>query len=452
LGIGGSIIYSAKTNYLLDTGYKIYRQVLTNGTQKKFDSFSKGYVTKNHFEVENELAEGKIINDILHSTETLLHLSHTMCTTNKEIRQLQRWLLTSFPDTAAEYLFPDLGKLVEAVGDALLVHKCQSIFQYQIVWNQTVNGSCYAQYPVLVPDTPYPYFLDLPKRRLHKQGHKIPCPPRIKPTFISDNEGKLWSLSPANTFAKIPAPDKHALLAHLRLPKLAHFSPKLLHYDEKPPSRLPLPRLLSRSKENLEELSSFRETGGGSIISGIGMVLGQTISAVAKGGSTIIRSLGQGIHDTLTGVDDFDQHLVGSIGNATSKIIDSTSTGAAKVVSSLGGIGNIILWLLVIVLYIYVFIRYFPFSYFSRSQGEIVLNNDPVDSYPSALLGLLTASTPPPPFTNDFPPPPSLSLPPKTTSRRESADHIPLELVPLTSKHSRRLKMPTRTNTSVSNL
>ena len=117
---------------------------------------------------------------------------------------------------------------MEAVGDALLVHKCQTVFIYTIIWNQTVNNSCYTTFPVLLPGYLKPYFLDVSTRRLHSQGHQTSCPPRIKPTFIVDIKGNLWSLSLDNKFTKIHTQHDHKLLAHINLPKLAHFSPKLL--------------------------------------------------------------------------------------------------------------------------------------------------------------------------------------------------------------------------------
>ena len=133
---------------------------------------------------------------------------------------------------------------------------------------------------------------------------------------------------------------------------------------------------MAANKQNLEELAELRETGNGNIINGIGKVLGNTISAVAKGGSTIIRSLGRSIHDTLSGVGDLDEHLVGSIGNATSKLISSTTTGVAKVISSLGGVGNIILWALVILLYLFLFFKnsfntsYIRYQFFSVNTSN----------------------------------------------------------------------------------
>ena len=392
LGIGGSILYRTFSTLLLDTGYKIYIRKTRNSTPR-FDTMAYGYLKKAHMNVRADLTEGKFVQDMIHNTETLLHLAHTTCNTNKEIRQLQRWLLSSFPDVAGEYLFPDLGKIVEPVGDALLIHKCQPVSHYYIFWNQMINDTCYATYPVSLPNSDSFMFLDLAKRRLNSHAHPIPCPPRTKSTFITDKTGTLWRLHPDNNFTKTSHLLHHRLNAHVPLPKLAHFSLKLLHHDPKPPSRIPLLQLLARSKANLDDLATLRQQGAGDIIKGIGKVLGSTLSSIAKGGSIIIRSLGKGIHDTLEGVSDLDTHVVQSITNATTSVIDSTTSGLSKIISSLGGLGNIILWTLVIVIYLFLFSQNFPFSKFRRPRQT--LQPVPPTPFPSIQDTLVSAEIPP---------------------------------------------------------
>ena len=47
--------------------------------------------------------------------------------------------------------------------------------------------------------------------------------------------------------------------AHVNLPKVAQFDQNLIHYSHKPPTRVSLLKLLARQKENLEEMSKFRD-------------------------------------------------------------------------------------------------------------------------------------------------------------------------------------------------
>ena len=57
--------------------------------------------------------------------------------------------------------------------------------------------------------------------------------------------------------------------------KIAGFNPKLIHYNKKLPTRLSLLNLIARGKDNLEDLNSYRIEGNGSMIHGIGKVLGK---------------------------------------------------------------------------------------------------------------------------------------------------------------------------------
>ena len=215
------------------------------------------------------------------------------------------------------------------------------------------------QISVTSPDLPKVYFLELNQRRLVSQGHKLKCTRTKKLWYISDIKGTLWRLTDGK-FHKVAQYLLNMPDASYPMRKIAHFDLRLLHYDNKNPTRLSLLALLARNKDNLEDLTNYRTEGKGDIISGIGKFLGTTISALAKGGSLIIRSLGQGIHDTLDGVGDLDKAVVGSIGNATTNVIRSTSSGIAKIISSIGGLSTVILWALVILLYIYIFMMRLP--------------------------------------------------------------------------------------------
>ena len=172
LGVGGSIISETGRVYLLDTGYQIVRR--NNGTfhiPPSFKSYSRKYVKNTRSSVQRDLAEGRIAQEFLHSHEVVTQLANSLCLSNKELRQMKHWLFKSFPDTASQYLFPEPGKLLEPVGEALLLHACKPISNYVIFWNQTYNGSCYPNFPVVSPDLPKVYYLELNQRRLVAQGH-----------------------------------------------------------------------------------------------------------------------------------------------------------------------------------------------------------------------------------------------------------------------------------------
>ena len=114
-------------------------------------------------------------------------------------------------------------------------------------------------------------------------------------------------------------------------------------------------KLLARTQEALEQLEDFRSHGKGSVLSGIGSLLGSAIHSLAAGSSTIIHAIGAGLRDTFHGVGDLDEVVVGSIANATSTVISTGASGISKVLDSIGGPAGIILYILVIALYAYLF-------------------------------------------------------------------------------------------------
>ena len=76
---------------------------------------------------------------------------------------------------------------------------------------------------------------------------------------------------------------------HLHLPKIGHFNTKLLHYSRIRQSRVSLLQLLSRSQDNLEDLTKFRIRGNNNLASDIGAILSDTITAITHVGSEVIR-------------------------------------------------------------------------------------------------------------------------------------------------------------------
>lgn len=107
LGVGGSLSVNMRNAYLLDTDYKL---------ETRFNG-SATYVTKMTSSVQRDREgkgrEGHLTVQLIHEHELIAQLASTQCETTKGTRQLQRWLLASFPDTTAEYLFPEKRKLVE---------------------------------------------------------------------------------------------------------------------------------------------------------------------------------------------------------------------------------------------------------------------------------------------------------------------------------------------------
>ena len=166
-------------------------------------------------------------------------------------------------------------------------------------------------------------------------------------------ENSIWHMK-NNTFTRMKKINWRTNNDHIGLMKIGHFQPHLLHYQSPLPQRLSMLYMLHRSRDIFDQLNSFKETGGGSVLAGIGSLLGQTISSLASGSSQIIRALGAGIRDTFHGVGDLDESVVGSISNATANVITAGTTGISKVLEAIGGPSGIILYILVVILYVYI--------------------------------------------------------------------------------------------------
>ena len=238
------------------------------------------------------------------------------------------------------------------MGEALRLEECQRIDRYTVYWDRRVNDTCYHQFPVKTPLLGELRFLNIQDRKLVREGLKRPCTTTPMETYIKDGTNSIWHMK-NNTFTKMKKINWRTNSDHIGLMKIGHFHSQLLHYQSPLPQRLSMLYMLHRSRDIFDQLNSFKETGGGSILAGIGSLLGQTISSLASGGSQIIRALGAGIRDTFHGVGDLDESVVGLISNATANVITAGTTGVSKVLEAIGGPSGIILYILVIILYVY---------------------------------------------------------------------------------------------------
>merc|ERR1712175_63585 len=102
-------------------------------------------------------------------------------------------------------------------------------------------------------------------------------------------------------------------------------------------------RLLAKNQEVMKQLEEFRVHGNGSVLHGIGSLLGSAIHSLANGGSLIIKTIEEGLRDTFHGVGGLDEKVVGSIANATSNVIGAHASGISKTLDSIGGPSGIVL-------------------------------------------------------------------------------------------------------------
>ena len=65
--------------------------------------------------------------------------------------------------------------------------------------------------------------------------------------------------------------------------RVASLGAHLEHYEQELPSRISLLKLLARSQEVIEQLEQFRVHGHGSVLQGIGSLLGSATHSLASG-------------------------------------------------------------------------------------------------------------------------------------------------------------------------
>ena len=200
---------------------------------------------------------------------------------------------------------------------------------------------------------------------------------------------------------------------------------------------------VAQHSPSLDRLYEAADTAGGGLISGLGMALGNTISAIGSAGDTITSAIGKGLYDVLAGTADLNTSLVNSIGNASSHIIDSTTTGFAKVIKSFSS--NSLLWILVLLLYLMVISKVIPIDHFFKFPAfrpkppppptehiyETIPDYPP--NPPSPHDNLCVTNSPPLPLRNtrvtfvptkvEKSPVPDTSSLPKKAHGRKSRDH-----------------------------
>ena len=256
-------------------------------------------------------------------------------------------MLQAFPDVAGEFIYPGEGREVENMGDGVLVKTCRRIVNYQVSWNQRRNTSCYHFFPVNTTVLGWG-FLELSTRRISPKSHKIKCGERNDLIYVKDKGGKFWEYKLEQGFRRIKAQSLHTTRRDIALPQLAAFNSKLFHLKKQRPHRLTLLHLVAQQQNNLHTLYEYETEGGGSLTDGILKAITTTIRGIGSTGSQLIKSIANGLSTGVQG-----------LGNATSNVIGTSAEGINRVLDAVGGISNLVLyWLDLIIIGYLVFQRW----------------------------------------------------------------------------------------------
>ena len=70
-----------------------------------------------------------------------------LCFLQREITQVQKWMVSVFPSTATHFVHQQPGTQVETMGDKM----CKPILIYCIMTTRQIKSTCYHHFPVKLP-------------------------------------------------------------------------------------------------------------------------------------------------------------------------------------------------------------------------------------------------------------------------------------------------------------
>ena len=318
---------------LLDNTYVIRRKSHDKEDSKqtrKFWNFTKNYAKKTKQSVERELFQGHLGKLLIKENDLITSLASMLCESNRKLRQMHRVLLQGLPDVMENYIHKERGKVLSMLGEAFVVKECQEIRQYLIYWNQEYNGTCYNLPPVRIQNSTLK-FLEIVSRRLTQEAHKIDCASRPQELYVKDVYGQFWRYSRTSNFSRIVLATQKYHHGELKLPKLAEFNEKLIHYEKSQPSRLHLLHLLAAQQRNLQELEDMRTVGDGSIIEGISHGISHVLTTLTKSGIKLVRSIAKGIN---------------GVTNETASVVGNAIHGLGHILSFTNGLSGLILYII----------------------------------------------------------------------------------------------------------
>ena len=350
LGIGGTIVEQSQGTYLTDTGYLIGQNLSTISSH--LHDTTVEFTKHNIFSAKNDIERAETIARLAQQSTQLLYLAKSMCAINQKIRNMERWILHSQVDSAQSLMYDGFDKYLSFAGDAIRTYRCSPVTQYKVHWDRTLNGKCYALFPISIGkgnDTIH-RFLDITDRKVHQTSLKIKCIDRMETTYVMDNDQQLWSLNQEG-FCFKAHPMKHSSqVYHHQLTRLTHDAKTLTRNPRAPQHRLSLLQILGSSKAHLSELQDKADEGGGNLFTGITMAVASTISAAAEGGSQLLGAIAHGITEVVTGSGNSTKTVLTGLSDATTHVIAESTSGIATIFKSLTS--SLLLWILVGGLYL----------------------------------------------------------------------------------------------------
>ena len=178
--------------FQLDNGLVIrYLEVIKNFLQGLLDIVTK-YAKTISGDVVAPMLEAHIVQTLFLQKQTMASERERLCFQQREITQLEKWMVSVFPAAAAHFVHQRPGTQVETMSDALEVKLCKPILNYRTVTTRRIKSTCYHHFPVKLPYKNATYFLKRSDRHLLSKSPKIKCSNRPLVTYLKDINGTYF--------------------------------------------------------------------------------------------------------------------------------------------------------------------------------------------------------------------------------------------------------------------
>ena len=166
--VGGTIVKRIPEDNLLylDSGF-----VVTNisASSHVLHDIEKTQKTLLNYDSRTTILNVQLVALIAHERSNMISAWENICLHRQQMYRIHRWMIQRFPTSSSEWIAPAPGYIISSQGDAYLMSQCHNITKYEVFWNRTYNGTCYAKFPVFMHVTQQVKFLQLTDHRL--QAH-----------------------------------------------------------------------------------------------------------------------------------------------------------------------------------------------------------------------------------------------------------------------------------------
>eukprot|EP00794_Sanderia_malayensis_P020904 gene20904-22954_t len=311
--------------------------------------------------IHTDLLEAHITAALEAQRATMISSWDQLCKQQTEFDHFRRWAVATFPDSASRLLASEYGLHVRLVGEAIMVSRCTPINMYTVHWSRQYNTTCYNLFPVIIPRNSSLLFVDFSTRQLKPYSNVISCQSRPEFTVVEDLAGSLWHILANGTLFRSVASDTLYPHPSFRLPKLRGFNSKLVQPQSVSLDRLSLLDIVTNNYGTFQEIRQFADNNGGDFFTGLGQVLGRTISALGTGGSKLLDAAGRSVNTALHGIGDAGVKVATGMTQSAGSLIEKgghairdVEHGTASLFHSIfGSIGGAILWGVVVLVIAY---------------------------------------------------------------------------------------------------